>query len=307
MSGGSGESAPAGLREPAPAKLNLYLHVTGRRPDGYHLLDSLAVFVDLGEALSATPAAGLALRLDGPFADALADMAPGDNLVLQAARQLQALSTDGERPPAGADMTLTKAIPVAAGLGGGSADAAAALRLLPRLWGRALPQASLDRLAAGLGADVPVCLASRPALMEGTGEILSPAPPLPDLHLVLVNPRLPVPTGAVFAGLQGRFSAPDPLQRPPASLPDLAAALARRGNDLERPARFLAPAVDRVLAALAAQDGCLLARMSGSGATCFGLFAHPPGATRAAAALRRAEPGWWVTAARSPAGGASES
>lgn len=297
------------LSEPAPAKLNLYLHVTGRRADGYHLLDSLALFVDLGERLQAAPAADLSLAVDGPLAAALSDTAAGDNLVLRAAGALQAALWP-DRPAAdrpGAALTLSKTIPVAAGLGGGSADAAAALRLLQRLWGRALPADRLADLAAALGADVPVCLAGRPARMAGIGEILEPAPALPALQLVLVNPGVPVPTGAVFAGLQGRFGTAQPLTRPQPSAAALAEALSQRRNDLERPARFLAPAVDRALAALSAQEGCLLARMSGSGATCFGLFAHPPAATRAASAIRAAEPGWWVaasaTAATAPPGG----
>lgn len=291
------------LRERAPAKLNLYLHVTGRRPDGFHLLDSLAIFLDLGEEVRAQAAAELTLRLEGPFAAELSDLLSADNLVLRAAEALRAHLRRGPRGKpamAGAELTLTKTIPVAAGLGGGSADAAATLRLLARLWhpgqGEALA-ADLTALAAGLGADLPVCLQSRPSLMAGIGEQLAPAPALPDLHLVLVNPRVPLSTARVFAGLQGRFGPPMPLGGPLAGAHDLAAALARRRNDLEPVARFLAPAVDRALAALAGQENCLLARMSGSGATCFGLFPHPPAATRAAAALRRAEPDWWVAQA----------
>ena len=193
----------------------------------------------------------------------------------------------------GAALRLTKALPVAAGLGGGSADAAAALRLLARLWGVGLP--APDEVLA-LGADVPVCLLGRPARMRGVGEALSPLA-LPAFWITLANPGVPVPTGAVFAGLASRDNAP--MGDPPAfaDAPALFAWLSGRRNDLEPPARRLAPAIGAVLEALAAQPGCALARMSGSGATCFGLFARQAPALAAAEALRRAHPAWWVAAA----------
>jgi 4-diphosphocytidyl-2-C-methyl-D-erythritol kinase len=278
----TGPDAP--LAELAPAKVNLALHVTGRRADGYHLLDSLVVFAGIGDRLEAEPAAGLSLSLRGPFASGLGT--GEDNLVLRAATLL--------RPPGqGAALHLTKALPVAAGIGGGSADAAAALRLLARLWGVALPPP--DRVLA-LGADVPVCLAGRSARMGGIGGELT-AVALPPFWIVLVNPGVPVPTGGVFAGLARRENPPMPdLPR----LPDAAALfgwLAAQRNDLEAPARALVPSIDGVLAAIAAQPGCALARMSGSGATCFGLFAAEAGALAAAQALRSAAPSWWVAAA----------
>ncbi|WP_431304785.1 4-(cytidine 5'-diphospho)-2-C-methyl-D-erythritol kinase [Sediminicoccus sp. BL-A-41-H5] len=273
------------LEEAAPAKVNLFLHVTGRRADGYHLLDSLAVFGPAADRLTATPAEALSLTLAGPFGESLAT--EPDNLVLRAARALAAEAG----VTAGAALHLEKHLPVASGIGGGSADAAAALRLLNRLWRCGLDEAALARLAAPLGADIPVCVASRPARMQGIGEVISVAPDLPECGLLLVNPRVPVATPAVFRARQGGFS-------PPAALPDcwadaaaMAAKLARLTNDLEAPALSLCPVIGEVLDALRAAPGCLLARMSGSGATCFGIFATPAGA---AAAARAMPPAWWA-------------
>ncbi|MGA3400136.1 MAG: 4-(cytidine 5'-diphospho)-2-C-methyl-D-erythritol kinase [Acetobacteraceae bacterium] len=276
------------MRAFAPAKLNLFLHVTGRRPDGYHVLDSLVAFADCGDELRASAAADLSLTIGGPFAAGLAGEA--DNLVLRAARALAAEAG----VPAHARLVLEKHLPVASGIGGGSADAAAALRLLCRLWGITPDPAALDLLALRLGADVPVCLRSQPARMGGVGEALEPAPALPACCVLLVNPGVAVATASVFRARSGAFS-------PPARLPDgwgdaatMAADLALLANDLEAPARGLCPAIGDVLTAIAAQPGCLLARMSGSGATCFGLFADPAAAGRAAGATARA--GWWVWA-----------
>jgi 4-diphosphocytidyl-2-C-methyl-D-erythritol kinase len=271
------------LSEFAPAKVNLYLHVTGRRADGYHLLDSLAVFPAVGDRLRATPAAALSLTVEGAFAAALAGET--DNLVLRAARAL-----GGSH---GARIALEKQLPVASGIGGGSADAAAALRLLSRLWGwpPGAAQIAQNRIAVELGADVPVCLASRPARMGGVGETLSAAPGLPPAGMVLVNPGVALATAQVFRARAGGFSAPAEL---PAAWPDAAAMasdLATLRNDLEPPAIALCPAVGTVLAAVAAAPGCLLARMSGSGATCFGLFQDAAAAEAATRALTR--PGWW--------------
>lgn len=286
--------------EPAPAKVNLFLHVTGRRADGYHLLESLAVFPPVGDRLGVTPADGLSLVVAGTFAAGLADEA--DNLVLRAAR---ALAAAAGIVPTGR-LTLDKRLPVASGIGGGSADAAAALRLLRRFW--RLPPIDLAPIAAGLGADVPVCLGARAARMQGIGERLDPAPTLPRFGLVLVNPGGAVATAAVFRARTGGFSAPARL---PPSWPDavaMAADLARLGNDLEAPARALHPPIGAALAALNAAPGRLLARMSGSGATCFALFADARAARAAAAGLAR--PGWWVwggegNAALAPEAGAT--
>jgi len=266
----------------APAKVNLFLHVTGKRPDGYHLLDSLAVFPAVGDRLTLGPDAALSLQLSGRFGATLS--AGPDNLVLRAARLLAA---QAGIQPAGR-LVLEKHLPVASGIGGGSADAAAALRLLARHWNSS---ENLPDLALALGADVPVCLGRRPMRMAGVGEILSPAPELPDFGMVLVNPGVELATAEVFRARQQGFSAAASL---PASWPDaaaMAAALARLNNDLEAPAIRIAPGIAVVLAALRALPGSLLARMSGSGATCFAIFATPSAAANAAASLNR--PGWW--------------
>jgi 4-diphosphocytidyl-2-C-methyl-D-erythritol kinase len=269
----------------APAKVNLFLHVTGKRADGYHLLDSLVVFAGIADRIAFAPSGTLSLKISGPFAGSL--HAEQDNLVLRAAR---ALAAEAGIPPSGA-LHLDKQIPVASGIGGGSADAAAALRLLCRVWGVRPAGTVLDRIASGLGADVPVCLRSRPMRMRGVGEILTPAPALPQCGLVLVNPGVPLATKAVFGARCGEFS-------PEAALPagwetarEMAGWLSRAGNDLETPAAGLVPAIRDVLSAIAGSPGCLLARMSGSGATCFGLFASAGDAEAAAAGI--ASPDWW--------------
>ena len=273
------------LTEAAPAKVNLTLHVTGRRPDGYHLLDSLVVFAGAHDLLTAAPCGTLRLTLGGPFAAGL--RAEPDNLVLRAARALaQACDV-----PAQADIHLEKHLPVASGIGGGSSDAAAALRLLAALWNVEPPDGTLHRIAAGLGADVPVCLHPVPRRMGGIGDVLTAAPIVPPCGLVLVNPGAALPTGSVFRARVGAFSAVPGL---PAGWPDaesMAAGLANLANDLEQPAMLLCPAVRDVLVCLRTVPGCLLARMSGSGATCFALFATPEQASLAAALTAR--PGWW--------------
>jgi 4-diphosphocytidyl-2-C-methyl-D-erythritol kinase len=274
------------IREFAAAKINLCLHVIGQRADGYHLLDSLVAFAGLGDRLTARPAAQASLRLQGPFG---ADLPAGpENLVLRAAAGFGAAAA----------FTLEKHLPPASGIGGGSADAAAALRALARLTGRPLPPG----LAASLGADVPVCLASHPARMRGVGEVLDPAP-LPEGWIVLANPRVEVPTPAVFRALQRKDNPPLPGRLP--DWPDLAALagwLAAHRNDLEAPALAIAPVIADVLAALRAQAGARIARMSGSGATCFALFDREAPAQAAALAIRAARPGWWVAAAALLAG-----
>ena len=272
------------LSEPAPAKVNLSLLVTGRRDDGYHLLDSLVVFGPAADRVTAQPAPDLSLSIEGPFAAGL-QAGPG-NLVLRAAHALARVAGR----PVGATLVLHKHLPVASGIGGGSADAAATLRLLCRLWDLHLPEGSLHTIALGLGADVPVCLASRPARMTGIGEVLSPVPPLPPVGLLLANPGIEVATADVFRARAGPFSPPAP---PSPEWPDgvaLASSLAATGNDLEAPALAVAPEIGAVLDELRALSGSLLARMSGSGATCFALFASPAEAERASANL---PPAWW--------------
>jgi 4-diphosphocytidyl-2-C-methyl-D-erythritol kinase len=276
--------------EPAPAKVNLFLHVTGRRGDGYHLLDSLAVFGPAADALEAAPAPALTLSVAGPFGAALSD--DPDNLVLRAARELAEAA--GTAAPRGAALRLTKRLPVASGIGGGSADAAAALRLLDRLWGLGFGTDRLAALAAALGADVPVCVPSRPARMGGVGAELSPAPALPPrCGLLLANPGVALATPAVFRARTGPLSAPAALPARWADAAAMARDLRELRNDLEAPAVALCPPVGEALAALRALPGCLLARMSGSGATCFGLFADAAAAERAAALLPAP---WWRAA-----------
>lgn len=264
----------------APAKINLCLHVTGRRADGYHLLDSIVVFAGVGDRVSGTLADPPSLAVTGPMAAGLSG--EGDNLVLRAARAMGV----------SARIVLEKHLPVSSGIGGGSADAAATLRLLARMTGRALPEAGA---VLALGADVPVCLAGRPVRMTGIGEGLAPLPPLPEVWLVLANPGVAVSTPAIFRALARADNAPLPRDLPRLrNAAELAAFLTMQRNDLEPPASMLEPVIARVKERLSAQAGCLLARMSGSGATCFGLFADPLSAHAAARAIRAAEPGWWV-------------
>jgi len=273
----------------APAKVNLTLHLRGQRADGYHLLESLAVFPRCGDRLSAEPGPGLSLTVSGPFADQVG--AGGDNLVLRAAEALAA-----RVPGRGAALHLDKRLPVASGIGGGSADAAATLRLLSRLWGVPVPEG----LAPSLGADVPVCLAGRAALMEGIGERLSPAPRVPGIWMVLVNPMVAVPTARVFAALERRAGPPGP-PAPGGGFPAFAPFvdwLAAQRNDLEGAAVACCPAIGTVLEALAPAP---LARMSGSGATCFALWPDEARALADAERLSRSRPDWWVAAAPVPA------
>ena len=268
---------------PAHAKVNLWLNVVGRRDDGYHLLDSLVAFVDLADQVEARPDDRLSLGLDGPLAGALAGEA--DNLVLKAARLLA--DRAGVAPRAA--IRLVKHVPVAAGLGGGSADAAAALRELIELWRVAMPEEELFDLAAQLGADVPMCLAGRTAFVSGIGERLTWAPALPECVILLVNPGVALPTRDVFSARCGAFSSTRPAPRSWKDLAELAAVLADRGNDLTAAAISLAPVIGQVLEALG-RTGARHAAMSGSGATCFALYDSPELAQRAASTLPAA---WW--------------
>jgi 4-diphosphocytidyl-2-C-methyl-D-erythritol kinase len=267
------------MEEIAPAKVNLALHVRGREPDGYHRIETLFAFCEHGDMLRAEPAEELSLRVAGPFAVGLAQEA--DNLVLRAARLL------AERfgVAAGAALTLHKNLPVASGIGGGSADAAAALRLLDRLWRLGLSEGDLLPLAAELGADVPACLLSRTARGEGRGDTLSEVhvPGLAGAPVLLVNPRVPASTADVFrrwSGTDGGPLPPDPFEG---------------RNDLEAPARQIASVIGEVLEALA---GAKLARMSGSGATCFALYEETADRNCAAARIAAAHPGWWILVSR---------
>jgi 4-diphosphocytidyl-2-C-methyl-D-erythritol kinase len=279
--------------ETARAKVNLTLHVTGRRADGYHLLDSLVVFAATGDRLRATPDGTLRLAVEGPFAPGVP--ADATNLVLRAATLLQAR----RGVSAGAALVLDKRLPHGAGIGGGSSDAAAALRLLARRW-RVAPLAPGEALE--LGADVPVCMTQpEPRRMRGIGERLDPVPPLPPAWLVLANPGVAVPTGAVFRAFDARHPEGLPPMAGVPGWPDasaLAAWLRAQRNDLAPVVcDSVAPVVGRVIDALAGRPSCLAAGMSGSGSTCWGLFATAGQARHAARAIAAREPGWWVRAA----------
>jgi 4-diphosphocytidyl-2-C-methyl-D-erythritol kinase len=287
------------LTESARAKVNLTLRVLGRRADGYHDIESLVAFADCADTLTLEPGRELGLSVTGPRAAECGEA--GDNLVLRAARLL------GEQVPrlALGHFTLDKHLPVAAGIGGGSADAAAALRLLAKANGLSVDDPRLGEAARLTGADVPVCLPSRPCTMTGVGENLAMLN-LPPLPCVLVNPRVAVATADVFAALglrKGELLAgigDVVLARAwPAddtSFDAWLAAITSRANDLEPPALKVAPVVGEVLAALRATEGARLARMSGSGATCFALFETIGDAGLAAGVLARAHPDWWVHA-----------
>ncbi len=283
------------LIERAHAKVNLTLRVNCRRADGYHDLESLVAFASAADLLTLTPGPALSLRVEGPTAAAAGD---GDgNLVLKAARELAA----GIPHLASGAFHLEKRLPVAAGLGGGSSDAAAALRLLARANGLALDDARVLDAARRIGSDVPVCLESRARAMRGAGELLGPQLNLPPLFAVLVNPGVGVSTPQVFARLGLQPGEVHGFGKPPAfadGMPfdAMIAALRKGRNDLEDAAIFDAPAISHVLAVIAAAPGCRLARMSGSGATCFGLFATRSGAIRAARVIRRDNRNWWATA-----------
>ncbi|MGO8908904.1 MAG: 4-(cytidine 5'-diphospho)-2-C-methyl-D-erythritol kinase [Bradyrhizobium sp.] len=293
------ESAGNALVDEGRAKVNLTLRVVGRRVDGYHELESVVAFADCADRLSLKAGPELKLTTTGPLAQACGE--PADNLVLKAARLL------GERVPGlkVGSFTLDKVLPVAAGIGGGSADAAAALRLLAQANGLSIDDSKLVEVARLTGADVPVCLASRACVMTGVGESLLPLA-LPKLPCVLVNPRVPVATRDVFQALGLRngellVGASDVIQaiawpEQGASVEDWVEALAAGTNDLEAPAMRIQPVIGEVISALSATDGAWLARMSGSGATCFAIFENTAEAQRAAQKIQLARPQWWVHA-----------
>lgn len=276
----------------APAKVNLYLHVVGKRPDGYHLLDSLFVFADCGDVVRVFPSDRLTLEITGPFSAGLP--VSQDNTVLKAARAL-ARAAD---VPAAARIVLEKNLPVASGIGGGSSDAAAVLKALLKLWNLSLPEPELYALALSLGADVPACLKGKAVGVSGIGEILTEAPSLPELSAVLVNPNRPVSTPAVFKKRSGGFSAPEPIAETPADVRAFIGELKRRRNDLTAAAEALEPSVSEVLTALEACPGCSLARMSGSGGTCFGIFEKESDRRACVDRLCRKYPFWWVQSAK---------
>jgi len=283
----------------APAKLNLGLRVLGRRPDGYHLLQSLVVFLDLADRVELTPALAWKLRVQGAFAAAVTG---DDNLALRAGKLLAAHATADIAgcTALAAEMALQKNIPVAAGLGGGSADAAAVLRGLNEIWRLELSTSRLQEIGAALGADLAVCLEGRPSMVGGIGERIEPRA-MPQLSLVIANPGIALATKDVFARLRPPYA--DPVPAPEMLADAMAVATFSRalGNSLAAPAIELCPTVATLLADIEALQGCRLAQMSGSGATCFGLFDHDAAATSAAAALLAKRPGWFVRACRSRA------
>ena len=274
--------------ELAPAKINLALHVTGRRPDGYHELETLAVFTDYGDRLTVEPAKRDHFSMHGAYAGHL----PGDdaNLVVRAREALRQAGGAVHAPAV--SIRLEKNLPIASGIGGGSSDAAAALRALARHW-RLADDALAGTVAPTLGADVPMCLAARPLVARGVGERIAPVAGLPRLAVVLVNPGVEMSTPQVFSALARRDNPPLPALPAKRHFQALAGWLAFTRNDLEAAALSIAPVIAESLAALRA-NGAAFARMSGSGATCFGLYASQGAALSAAAAIRRGQPGWFV-------------
>jgi 4-diphosphocytidyl-2-C-methyl-D-erythritol kinase len=279
---------------PAPAKINLALHVTGRRADGYHLLESLVVFTRFGDRVTGEPADADAFATRGPFADGLP--VDGGNLVLKARDALRTFAGAENSPPV--SITLEKNLPVASGVGGGSSDAAATLLALVELWDLQIAEAELTRIALPLGADLPMCLTGRPLLARGIGEEVEPLAGFAALGLVLVNPGMPVSTPEVFRALASRENPPLPPLPRAIDFHSLRNWLGNTRNDLEAPARSIEPAIGEALKALD-RAGSGFSRMSGSGATCFGLFETGNVAKRAAAAIRAKQPGWFVAATRS--------
>ena len=278
------------LRLLAPAKVNLCLHVTDRRADGYHTLDSLIIFADIGDEITAMPADDIALEITGPQAGILnADTA--ENLIISAARRFQELVGT----QSGVHFHLVKNLPVASGIGGGSSDAASGIRLLEKLWSAHPPATQLADLLVGLGADVPMCHLTKPAFASGIGEELTPLTNFPKAWILLVNPLVEVPTGAIFKRLS-KFADPVPEDQfnDLRSFEDLISFLKQCRNSLEAPAIEVEPVIAEVLEEMSGLPGCALARMSGSGATCFGLFSNQGKAAAAAAALRANYPAWWI-------------
>ncbi|MCB1531880.1 MAG: 4-(cytidine 5'-diphospho)-2-C-methyl-D-erythritol kinase [Alphaproteobacteria bacterium] len=279
----------------APAKINLYLHVTGRLDNGYHSLDSLVAFADIGDQLRIEPAQDFEFEINGPYARMLGpkeqDASPhSGNLVVQAA---WALARAAQKVP-NVKATLTKNLPIASGLGGGSSDAAAMLWGLLEWWELSTQAHYLPGLMARIGADIPVCLPCKPARMRGIGDILDPAPPMGEAPIVLVNPAKACLTADVFRHYSGTYKEPHTLPDSLLDFKNLIAFLKTQENDLYEPACAVVPEIRNVMNALEAQKGCALARLSGSGATCFGLFEDEANAQDAARSIAEENPDWWV-------------
>ncbi len=275
----------------APAKINLFLHITGKRDDGYHLLQSLIVFVDVGDTLTFAPHDGLFIDVEGDFATEL--QSPQDNLIYKAAR---ILATEYHMP-LHARITLEKNLPIASGIGGGSSDAAMTLTGLAKLWGLPEEQDRLLRLARQLGADVPACLIRKPVWAEGTGEKMTRLPEMPKMHFVLANPRVPTRTPEVFHRFDARFSPPIQFIGRRKTMHEWIADLKLYRNDLTDTAITVSPVISTVLQALKETPNCHFSRLSGSGATCYGVYDNHESALAAVNKLRTAFPRWWITAA----------
>lgn len=273
----------------APAKVNLYLHITGRREDGYHFLDSLFFFTQFGDEINITPDASLKLSVDGPFSSSLSDTTTENNLIFRAATLLKKQYNIND----GAHIHLTKRIPVAAGLGGGSSDAAAVLKGLNKLWGLQLSIEKLAEIGLTLGADIPACLYRKTALISGVGEQVKPINlPFQSMAILLVNPNLPLSTHAVFKQYhQDNFSFSSPVNTDLLKIPSDCTTL---HNDLEPPAISLLPVINELIRFLKEQDGCIFSRMSGSGPTCFGLFSDLNSAKKALTHFQNKYPNYWA-------------
>lgn len=283
------------IRVSAPAKVNLFLHVTGKQPDGYHTLDSLVAFADICDVIDIVPADRFSFTVMGPFSAMLGAVSKihcsdGDNLVIRAAKSL----ADVAKKPMNVAISLTKNLPVSAGIGGGSADAAATIWGLQQLWGLPRDADYLAPLLRNLGADVPVCYRTQATYMRGIGDVLISAPDIPDIPIVLVNPLVPCATEDVFLTYDAPYKKDTPVLGGVQSIQDFIAYIAQHSNDLYAAACDVVPDVENILAALNAAKGCGLSRMSGSGATCFGLFSHESAAQSAAKMLQKDNPDWWV-------------
>ncbi len=282
----------------APAKINLTLHVTGRREDGFHLIESLVAFADIGDEITVRSHDGFDINVSGPFADLLQN--EENNIALEAAIAF----VNGFRDCLpGVHVDLVKNLPIAAGMGGGSSDAAAVIRALAYLVKINVSRTAAGQLAIGLGADVTVCLDAQASFMSGVGNIVTILPALPEIHAILVNPNIKMLTGAVFAALAvpGAIRRDEGGHKPEhafSDAQDLSEFVASCRNDLEAPALRMCPEISDVRKALLAQEGCLLARMTGSGATCFGLFADRTQAQRGAENISELSPDWWVKPCR---------
>jgi 4-diphosphocytidyl-2-C-methyl-D-erythritol kinase len=280
------------IRILAPAKLNLFLHITGKRSDGFHLLESLVAFAEFGDVLTVKPADMLTLDIGGPFAGPLEY--DKNNTILKAAQLLKSFCQYHE----GAHITLEKRIPIGAGLGGGSSDAATALLALKKLWRLNIDKEGLQKIALQTGSDVPVCLTQQTAWMRGIGEDITPVAMPAEIGLLLVNPGVPLLTSSVFRKFSGTFSQTGDIPKSIDSFDALIQLIQSKHNALEAPAIALVPVISDVLKAIGATQECKLARMSGSGATCFGLYQNPILAKQAASEIKRQHPDWFCQATR---------